>query len=267
MAIRQHGALTYALRKSSEIPVDDKSWPTFQALVWNAVSVEPTTMAVALDLLDIKGQEANSVIDKLGAAEVIESLIGRNAPLRNASEVAWALWAAIQFEVQLSRDAAALVTAMEHDFVALLALDANSRGRFPARALDTTPWETLIDYDEVLHGAHWLLAYEATTHGMATGDRDPGSGGSLLRRDRAQTGAFLRSASDPPAVHRTRRTVAGRRSPRLIHIIVQGHPVETSQDDERWFVEMGNLGVCPSTASVMRKRQRPTASCAGAGLH
>src|SRR5262249_18352337 len=83
------------------------------------------------------------------------------------SEVAWALWAAVSLGVGLTASAAAAIGSIDDDFVASIALDANSRGLFPAGALDTTGWETLIDYDEVLFGADWLLAYEATHKGWA----------------------------------------------------------------------------------------------------
>lgn len=162
---RHKGALKYALRKSRDVPIDAHSWPTFQALVWSAVSMEPTTVAVGLDLLGVKSDEVGVAIDKRGAADALEPLIAKNAPLRNGSEVAWAIWAAILLEVDLSADAAKAIAAMEDDFVALLALDADERARFPAGALDKSAWETLIDYDEVLLGAHWLLAYEASHKG------------------------------------------------------------------------------------------------------
>jgi hypothetical protein len=51
--------------------------------------------------------------------------------------------------------------------VALLALDADSRGRF-ATPIDKTSWESLIDYDDVLFGPHWLLAYESAHKGWLT---------------------------------------------------------------------------------------------------
>jgi hypothetical protein len=165
LAGRNLGALTYALRKSQNISVDENLWPTFQSLVWNAVSVEPTTMAVALDLLVVKSVEVGKDVNRAAAAEVLEALLKRHAPLRNASEVAWALWAAITLEVDLSQDVADVISAMEDDFVALLALDANARGRFGADPIDTSAWETLVDYDEVLMGEHWLLAYEGAAQG------------------------------------------------------------------------------------------------------
>ena len=159
------GALKYALLRSRGIRVDGAMWRTFQSLVWSAVSSEPTTMPAALDLLAEKAIEAGSVVDKDGAREVVETLIATNAPLRNGSEVAWALWAAIQLGLVLPNDAAEKVSEMDDNFVALLALHAASVNVFGSNVLDTTGWETLIDYDEVLLGPHWLLAYEGLGQG------------------------------------------------------------------------------------------------------
>lgn len=97
----------------------------------------------------------------------MRALIARHAPLRNGSEVAWALWAAILLDVSLSATAADAVSSMGDDFAALLALDADSRGRFQG-PLDKTSWEALIDYDEVFVGPHWLLAYEGAYKGWLT---------------------------------------------------------------------------------------------------
>lgn len=165
IARQQPGALRYTLLKGMNVQVDALTWPTFQALVWSAVSSEPTTMATAVDLLLVKSQQVGVPINPAGAAEVVEALILRHAPLRNGSEVAWALWAAITFQINLSTAAAEAVSAMEDDFVALLALDADSRGLFPAAALDRTAWEALINYNDVMSGPNWLMAYEGTIKG------------------------------------------------------------------------------------------------------
>jgi hypothetical protein len=165
-AARRHpGALKYALLRSRSVRVDGRMWRTFQNLVWSAVSSEPTTMATALDLLAEKSQDAAVDVDRDGAADLIESLIATHAPLRNGSEVVWAVWAAIRLGVTLSVDAAGLVTQMDDNFVALSALHASSIGVLPAGAVDTARWEVQIDYDEVLTGPNWLLAYESAHQG------------------------------------------------------------------------------------------------------
>jgi hypothetical protein len=94
-------------------------------------------------------------------AEVFESLISTHAPRGQGSEVAWALWGALAWNVALSGDAATLVSEMEDDVVALLSLHADAEGLFPPGALDTTKWANLVTQPEVLRSEHWLLAYEA----------------------------------------------------------------------------------------------------------
>jgi hypothetical protein len=122
-------------------------------------------MATALDLLAEKAQEVDLEVDKEAAGEVIEALILTHSPIRNASEVAWGLWAAISLEVELSAAVGGGVSRMDDDFVALLALDASSRGLFRDHNLDVSYWEEVTDYDEVLNGPHWLLAYEGSVRG------------------------------------------------------------------------------------------------------
>ncbi len=157
------GALNYALRRSRDVPVEQKNWGMFQSLLWSTVAAEPTAMAGALDLLNLKAEEANSSVQKGLAGEVLESIIARHAPVRNASEVAWAIWAALALDIKMSADAATLVGRVEDDFVALLALDAVSRGQFPSGALDQSFWESLVSDPDALQGNHWLLAYEGVT--------------------------------------------------------------------------------------------------------
>lgn len=160
---RRAGPLKYALQRSRDVDmVDDEIWGPFQNLVWSAVSAEPTTMATALDLLAEKAKDGDFEIDEVAADEVIEALIVTNAPIRNASEVAWGIWAAIALEIEMSKKAAKAVASMEDDFVALLALDASSRGLFGQHQVDPSNWEKLTDYEDVLSGPHWLLAYEGS---------------------------------------------------------------------------------------------------------
>jgi hypothetical protein len=162
VARTRSGPLKYALQRSREIDIPDTDvWSAFQNLVWSAVSSEPTTMPTALDVLTEKAQVGEFQVDKDAAAEVIEAMLLTHAPLRNSSEVAWALWAAIKLDIKLPRRVASAVSASDDDLVALLALDADERGLFHSH-LDLSNWEALIDYDDVFSGSHWLLAYEVS---------------------------------------------------------------------------------------------------------
>ena len=167
------GPLKYALLCCREIEIaDDEVWTALQNLVWSAVSAEPTTMATAIDLLAEKATEGDFEVDKEAASEAIEALIRAHSPVQNASEVAWGLWAAIALEVEMTAQAGAAVSEMEDDFVALLALDADSRRLFADHQLDVSGWEALTDYDGVLAGPHWLLGYEGAVRGWLEAPSD-----------------------------------------------------------------------------------------------
>jgi hypothetical protein len=158
------GALKYVLHRCRSIPVRRTFWATYQHLVLSAASSEPTTMPVVIDLLKTKAEEAELELDRDILGQSLDAQILVHAPLRNGSEVAWALWASILLDVPLTHDAANAVVSMEDDLVALLALDADAKGRFP-RELDKTTWSSLVDSGDALLSQHWLLAYEGARTG------------------------------------------------------------------------------------------------------
>jgi hypothetical protein len=131
----------------------------------SAVSADPTTMPVALDLLHVHSSAIGRTIDTTALADVAEAQIARHATLRNGSEVAWALWAAIDLGFSLSTAAAQAVSPIEDDFVALLALHAESLGRFPQGSLNLATWDGLASAPDAMTAEHWLLAYEGVQKG------------------------------------------------------------------------------------------------------
>jgi hypothetical protein len=157
--------LRYALMKMRNLKFTlPPHWRTVEALVLYAATVDASTLAVALAIISQNLAWGNK-INKSALALVLESAIARHAPLGHGSEVAWSLWAAIQFEVGLSVETAKLVSDMEDDVVALLALDAESRATFTSGALEKTKWSKLIASPDASIEEHWLLAYEAPLKG------------------------------------------------------------------------------------------------------
>jgi hypothetical protein len=123
-------------------------------------------------LLAEKAEQADSSVNVDVAGEVLEGIIRQHAPIHNASEVAWALWSAISIGVHLSDQIAGAVATIEDDFVALLALDAVSRGLIAREALDVSNWQRLVSEADALQGSHWLLAYEGVAQGWLTAASD-----------------------------------------------------------------------------------------------
>jgi hypothetical protein len=167
---RNEGILKYATLRAREFEIGKSGWRTFEGLVLAAVSADPTVLPVALDLLNTQSSRVGTTISRLAVADVLEPMILRHAALRNGSEVAWAIWTGIELRVDFSSEVASAVASVEDDIVALVALDARRRGRFPT-GLDTSVWRRLVNDPKGLVGPHWLLTYESQRKGWLTSGR------------------------------------------------------------------------------------------------
>jgi len=152
----QAGVLRYAAKLAQRWAFQDDGWRTFQGLLFSVAAADPGTLPALTVLLD-RHVAGGGRVNQSEARRVLDAIILRHAPLAHGSEVAWSLWAAIQFDVDLTAAAAEAISQMDDDVVALLALHANDRGRFPAGALDPTPWQNAANLPEALSSEHWLL--------------------------------------------------------------------------------------------------------------
>ena len=153
--------LRYAVSRVQRLDVNPSAWRSFHNCVLSAAAADPSTLPVALGTLHNVAALGGHTIPKGPLAEVFESVISRHATRAQGSEVAWAIWGALAWDVPLSARAARLVDGMEDDIVALLAMHAAARDLFPNGSLTKNSWATLVSQPEVLNGEHWLLAYEA----------------------------------------------------------------------------------------------------------
>ncbi len=157
--------LRYAISHIQGHDVSASVWRSFHNCVLGAANAEPSTLPVALGTLYKVALAGGHAVPKLPLSELFESVILRHAARAQGSEVAWALWGALAWDIDLSAEAAQIVGKMEDDIVALLAMHAAARGLFPKGALSIDRWVALVDQPEVLKGEHWLLAYEANQQG------------------------------------------------------------------------------------------------------
>jgi hypothetical protein len=154
--------LKYAIQRLQNVQIDQSNWQLAEQLHLQCVMNETETFLPVLGRL-IDRHKAGFPIDKKTIGEVINSQIITQCPVSHGSEVCWAIWAAIFWDIQIESDAAKLLSKMNDSLVALLALDAHRRGLIP-NGLDTTNWETYLTTDE-LYGEQWLLSYEANKKG------------------------------------------------------------------------------------------------------
>lgn len=154
--------LKYAIQRLQSVQIDPSNWEIAEQLHLQCVMVETGTFLPVLGRLIDRNKNGFSVdIQTIG--EVINSQLILQCPSDHGSEVSWALWAAIFWNIEIEAEAASALSKMNDSVVALLALDAHSRGLIP-NGLDTTHWEAYMTTDE-LHGNQWLLSYEANKKG------------------------------------------------------------------------------------------------------
>lgn len=155
--------LNYAIARTNGITVDQDNWPLFQNLLCQCVRVEPNTILPAIEqLLRYETAEDDYDMDLELLAELMNKQIQHHAPLGHNSEVAWALWALINFKAKIFDSTAKVLGNFDDPIAALLSLDAFSRGMMPS--LSVAKWSTFMTRDD-LYGRQWILSYEASVKG------------------------------------------------------------------------------------------------------
>jgi hypothetical protein len=154
--------LKYAVQRLQSVQIDQSNWDLAEQLHLQCVMIETGTFLPVLGRL-IDRHIAGFQIDIQTLGEVINSQLLIQCPVDHGSEVAWALWAAIFWNIQIANESAQVLSVITDSIVALLGLDANRRGLIP-NGLDTTNWEMYMTTDE-LYSDQWLLSYEANKKG------------------------------------------------------------------------------------------------------
>lgn len=154
--------LKYAVARLRGLTADPGNWDLVEDFLLQCLMVEPGTFLPVLERL-MDAHQNNYQIDTSSIDSVMNHQIVLQAPAGRASEVSWSLWALIFWSVPLSKEAADAASKMEDSVVALLALDAESRGLIPT-GLNKSLWGSFMTPDD-LYDRQWLLSYEANTKG------------------------------------------------------------------------------------------------------
>ena len=154
--------LKYAIRRMHEAKLHRDNKGFFQSVIFQAINSEHGVLPLAVEILG-QMQADGFEVDLDALANVLAGTVTTCSQTRLASEVSWALWAAIRFDCQLTEHATTQLAEWDDSVVCLLALDARERGLVPnGAALDR--WKSMCA-PNALTGRNWLLAYEAPLHG------------------------------------------------------------------------------------------------------
>lgn len=104
-------------------------------------------------------------------SELVATILEQNGPLAHGSELVWAIWAAIWFEIPIDAATAAKLDGNHDPFVAVLTLYAQSKGLIDSTVV-FTEWQKMLT-QESLHDTMWILAYEADVQGWLASNTIP----------------------------------------------------------------------------------------------
>ena len=152
----------YAILKSSSRLVLSANWPAYQSIILQWAIAEPGILPIALDFIKFY-QSKGFAIDKDELKETLEFLIAEHASMGHTSEVSYAIFGMILFDINFSTNAVGVLETIENPIIALLTLDAQQQGLIH-RSHSFRLWESLMTPAE-LKTSNWLLAYEALIKG------------------------------------------------------------------------------------------------------
>lgn len=167
-------SLSYAMRRLRDIPTKGRAWDELQNLLLGAITVEPSSLKHAYELL-ARAVWRGQIPDLDRVAETLSELVTHHAVLEHGSEVTWALYLLRRLSARLTQDAAKAVLSMRDNGSLILLRDLEESGRVAGPSLI---WDdVLVRAEDPAAGnsADWLLAYEFARQGW--------SGDSGLRAD------------------------------------------------------------------------------------
>ena len=154
--------LRFALGRMRRSVVVQHNWPLYESTLLHIAAVEPGTLSTVVDEL-YRYYQAGYQVGLLKVADALHQIIHGHARVNHGSEVAWAIWGCLLFGIHLDDLTASQVAQMEDSVVAILALDAKSKGLISSN-VNLTFWTSMMTTQSLVE-ENWLLAYETNVKG------------------------------------------------------------------------------------------------------
>jgi hypothetical protein len=151
--------LTYAAKRLLGAEIKADNWKLCEALLLKAALGEPGMLSTVAEIYE-HYEDFHS--ENAALAGALHSICWYHSPLQHGNEVAWALWIAKKFEIEIPEQVGNRIINVDDDVVALIGMDLWASGMLKASAPDL--WYSHMNKQN-LYDSHWLLAYEADTHG------------------------------------------------------------------------------------------------------
>lgn len=161
---RDEAVLRFSIKRLAHLEMDSACWGLYQDYLFHCALNQPETLRLVVSGL-LKAVFIDEMsLDKKRFKIVLDAIISTAAPLGHSSDVAWALWAALLFQVRISAAAAKVLVQLPDSVVGCLSCAAHQAGLMPKSF--SLPWiSDLIATSDPFYGEHWLIAYEASRNG------------------------------------------------------------------------------------------------------
>lgn len=154
--------LKYAISRIQALDISSDNLELCESLLLQCLVNEAGAIRKVLETLR-KLESDGFTIDKAKLNEALHHVINTHAPLGHGSEVAWAIWGAIEFALPIDSDTAKKAVDMQDSIVWLLLLHAFSKGLINSSVSFAVPKSKMKTSE--LFEEHWLLSYEANIKG------------------------------------------------------------------------------------------------------
>lgn len=154
--------IKYAIKRTSSLDIKSANWSLYESLLLQWATAEPGVLEVSIDFIKHRA-DFGFPIDRDKIRHVLQHLVRLHAPRGHTSELAWAVWGMILFQLPIDEDIVKLLSSIENPVVALLCLDARNQ-KLIDPSYDFKYWSSLMNESELV-GPNWLLAYEAALKG------------------------------------------------------------------------------------------------------
>lgn len=218
------GVLSYALKRCDPFPAGKSSWPAFRDLILATISLEPSALRHAYEVL-VFGRDHGLSVDTDRVEEILNSACMRHATLDHGYEVSWLLYLLRELNLPLDSAAGREVAQMGDVSSQILLQDMLSRSKVLRASVDTNTAVKRAEVTGALSSGDWLLAYEFRHNKWARPckwDSVP----SWVDAHRANVEFFVRGTA------RKRRVLLKRRRPTFLPSWV--YPGTTGSSRLRW---------------------------------
>lgn len=148
------GVFSYALKRVSGEVIYPENWGIFESYLCQVGMYYTNTLQIISRIIGTYFFYEYP-LNKLKLSRFANSIINKNAPFENESEVAWALWIIKENDLDINKSAAEAVQQMTNSICNIILIDLLSNNK----SLLVKNYKIYENKDELV-GVNWLLSYE-----------------------------------------------------------------------------------------------------------